>query len=110
VAWTVVFTVVLAAVIFIRMPFKRALQRKMNATADYMFWTRWGDSPQQYKGETTSAVKTQTKQGVSTVQSEKDSYINNNATSTVSEDSASVGVEEGSQPALKTFDLNTILP
>jgi len=110
VAWTVVFVAVLAAAIFIRMPFKRALQRKINATADYMFWTKWGDSPQQYKGETTSAVKTRTRQSVSTTQSERDSYINSNADSTVSEDSASSGVEEGAQPALKTFDLNSILP
>jgi hypothetical protein len=110
VAWTATLAVVVAAVLFIRAPLKRALQTRMMATTDYMFWTRWGNSTQQYKGETNSYVKTQATQSFNTTQLErKDKHISSVAESKVREDTVSSGVEEGAQPALKTFDLNDIL-
>ena len=86
------------------------------ATTDYMFWTRWTQNdgthwtPQQYKGETSSYVKTQATQNVNTAQLEtRDKHVTSVAESRVAEDTVSSGVEEGAQPALKTFDLNDVL-
>ncbi len=110
VTWAVTFAVVLAAIVFIRMPLKRALQTRVMATTDYMFWTRWGNSTRQYKGETNTFVKTQASQDVNTTQSERNKYITTTASSVNREDTVSSGVEEGAQPALKTIDLNAILP
>jgi hypothetical protein len=99
-----------AAVLFIRMPLKRALQNRIMSTTDYMLWTRWGNYTQQYKGETTNYVKTKAAQNVDTTQLErKDKHISSAAESSATEDTVSSGVEEGSQPALKTFDLNSVL-
>ena len=109
VEWVVTFAVVLAAVIFIRGSLKMGLENKIAATTDYMFWRSWGNSTQQYKGETNTFVKTQSNQSFNARGSERNKYINNNASSTAGENSVSSGVEEGSQPALKTFDLNNIL-
>jgi hypothetical protein len=110
VTWTIVFSVVIAGIIFIQTSFKRALQGKIMTTADYMFWTKWRDDPKQYKGETTSFVKTKTQQGISARHAEREGDTNNDADSTVTENTVSSGVEEGSQPVLKTFDLNNVLP
>ena len=110
VEWTIVFAVVVAGVMFIQIPLKRALQGKINTAADYMFWTKWRDDPRQYKGETTSFVKTRAQQGISARQAQRDGRTDNDADSAVTENTVSSGVEEGAQPVLKTFDLNTVLP
>jgi len=108
--WAAVFSIVLAAALFIRTPLKRALWGKIIATTDYMLWGMWGGTPDQYKGEDTSFIKTQTSQSVLTRQKETRGYIRQDLDSLVTENTVSSGVEDGSQSVLRTFDLNAILP
>ena len=109
-AWIAAFSVIVAAVLLVRVPIKNALQAKTVQVTDHMFWKKWGQEPQQYKGDDTSFVKTNTTQSSSTRQAERRGYINNDLNAVTTEKTASSGVEEGSQSVLKTIDLNDIQP
>lgn len=117
VAWVSVFTLLLAALLFIRMPFKRALQHKINSTADYMFWTKWGgtvgeknDAIRREAQEAASFSKTQASQNQQSRTVENRGDTSYRTDSGITEDSISSGVEDGSQPVLRTFDINAIVP
>ncbi len=109
-AWIAAFGVIVAAVLLVRVPIKNALQAKTVQVTDYMFWKKWGQDTQQYKGDDTSFIKSNTAQSSSTRQTERKGYIQNNLSSVTTEKTASSGVEEGSQPVLKAIDLNDIQP
>ncbi len=103
--WAAVFAAVIAASLLIRVPVKRGLQGKIISVTDYMFWTKWGAGPQQDKEDNTF-TKTETSQSIDTTRSEKDKYIKYTADSGVSEKTISTSVEDGTQPVLRTFNLN----
>lgn len=115
-AWVAVFSVIVAAMLLVRVPIKKALQAKTIQVTDYMFWSKWKHDdgtrwqPQQYKGDDTSFVKTSSGQILNTKQREREGYIHNDADAVTSENTATSGVEEGSQAVLKVIDLNTIVP
>jgi hypothetical protein len=108
--WVVTFSVIVAAIIFLRAPINRALQTKAIQMTDYMFWKKWGQNTQQYKGDDTSFIKTTAGQDLSTRQAEREGKISNSADSVATENTASSSVEEGSQPLLKTINLNDLPP
>lgn len=114
VMWTVTFGIVVAAMVFIRMPFKRGLQGKIMAAADYCFWSVWDKPVEQYKGDLTSFVKSKTAQDQEMIvheqkREQQQATIKNFINSSVQEDSAFTAVEDGAESYLKTFDLNTIV-
>ena len=107
ITWVALLTLIVAAIAFIQGTLKRTVQNKITQVADYMFWTKWNQPTQQYKGETNSFAKTETTQNIYTKQSEKNGIIQNNATTVVptTEKTISTNVEEGSEPVLKTLDI-----
>ena len=109
-AWIAAFSVIVAAVLLVRVPIKNALQAKTVQVTDYMFWKKWGQDTMQHKGDDTSFTKTINTQNLNTRQTERKGLINNEVDSVTSEKSASSGVEEGSQAVLKTINLNEIQP
>jgi len=109
-AWIAAFSVIVAAVLLVRVPIKNALQAKTVQVTDYMFWKKWGQDTKQYKGDDTGFIKTSTGQTSNTRQTERKGYIHNDADAVTTEKSASSGVEEGSQSVLKTINLNDIQP
>jgi hypothetical protein len=119
VPWVAVFSVVIAAITLINTPLKRAIQAKLMALTDYTFWTKWKKDDgtywktDQYKGDDTSFVKSQSSQNAKNAQLEVKSkgekgYITNYGSSETTENTVSSNVEEGSQALLKTFDLDKI--
>jgi hypothetical protein len=109
-AWIAAFSVIVAAVLLVRVPIKNALQAKTVQVTDYMLWKKWGQDTRQHKGDDTSFTKTINAQNLNTRQTERKGLISNEANSVTTEKSASSGVEEGSQAVLKTINLNEIQP
>ncbi len=110
VMWTITFSFLLAALFFLRTPLKRVLQGKIMRSADYLLWTSVGEEVKQYKGDTSSFVKTAASQTQNISRKERNAYIDQDASSDTSEKSVSSAVEDGAQALLKTFDLNEIVP
>jgi hypothetical protein len=121
VPWVAVFSVIVAAMFLINPAVRRAVQAKVMALTDYLFWTKglkndgsaW--QPDQYKGDDTSFVKTKSSQNSANQQLEvkaqgEKGYITNYGSSEATEETVSTSVEDGSQDTLKTFDLNKALP
>lgn len=116
ITWTAVFTVVVATILFIRLPFKRALQQKVTTTADYLLWTKWANTLEEKnelikreKEEAATFSKAEADQNCNTTTKERQAYINYGVDSISTETSAFSSVEDGSQSILKTFDLNAIV-
>lgn len=105
--WVVTFGIVVAGLFFIRTPLKRALQGKIISSTDYLLWTSWGNSTDQYKGDESSHVKSKASQQQDTyIQEQRNKVINVGVSSSKAEQSASTGVEQGSEALLELYDLN----
>lgn len=126
--WIAVFAVVSLAVAFIRVPVKRGLQEKINASADHLLWTKWGDVKDdyggdldkyvagQFKGDKNTYIKTRRVQDqetavLETKRANGQAHISNYMDYATNEESVYVSAEEGSERLLKakTFDLNRIV-
>ena len=101
---------IVAAVLIVRGPIKNTLQAKVMGMTDYLLWKKYSQETRQYKGEDTSFVKTSVEQDSSITQSENKGYVSSAISSTSTEDTATSGVEEGSESVLKIIDLNEIMP
>ena len=106
VMWSVTFSVLLAALFIFQLYLKRPLQGKIMQTTDYLMWTKWHQEPWQYKGDDTTASKTQTIQPYTSRLHEGSNSITMSARSNDTEAAKSSSVNDGSEPLLKTFDLN----
>jgi len=106
----VTFSVIVAVVLLMRVPVKNALQAKVVGMTDYLLWKKYGQDTQQYKGDDTSFTKTEVKQNLDLRQGEREGRVGNTTNSVTNEDTASSGVEDGSQAVLKAVDLNDVLP
>jgi hypothetical protein len=105
--WTVTLAIIIGALAIIRVSFRRAVQHKVQATADYMFWTQWGDSKQQHSRDPNSASKITSSKDITNEKIEKlsgevETYSKVSATDT----GAFSGVAKGAEALLKTYDLN----
>jgi hypothetical protein len=126
IAWIVTFSLIAAALFFIRGPLKMALQEKgINATnyflgpgAEWNYDTRGANIGKKdtikYEGETAAKSKAASAQDqvVHTVEQKAggEPKIKTYASTNVEEKSSNAGVEEGSESLLKTFNLNDITP
>ena len=106
VMWSVTFSVLLAALFILQLYLKRPLQGKIMQTTDYLMWKSWGLNPWQYKGDDTTASKTQTMQQYTSRFHEGENSIAMSALSNDTEKATSSSVNDGAQAVLKTFDLN----
>lgn len=109
VMWTVTLSMVIMGVLFIRTPLKRALQGRIIGSADYLFWTRWGEEVDQYKGEEANFSKARDDENQNTTVAEfvlplpqrSATYVETGVDSAKGEDSVSAAVEEGSEIFLR---------
>lgn len=105
--WAVTLAVVIAALAIIRVPFKRALESKVQATADYVFWLKWGNTPQEHGQDANSRAKMARERDVINEQIEESDGDIKVYTGVSSHDtSAFSGVAEGSESLLDKYDLN----
>lgn len=110
--WAVTLAVVIAALAIIRVPLKRALESKVQATADYVFWLKWPidgkkDTPKEYGQDTNSRAKMARERDVINEQIEESDGDIKVYTGVSSHDtSAFSGVAEGSEALLNKYDLN----
>ncbi len=109
-AWVVIFSVIIAVVLLMRVPVKNALQAKVVGVTDYLLWKKYGQDTQQHKGDDTSFSKAKVKQSLDLRQGEREGRVGSTTSSVTDEDTASSGVEEGSQAVLKAVDLNEVMP
>ncbi len=113
-----IFAVVVAAFLLFSNMYRREFKNKIQATGDYLLWTSWGtpisekERMHQKEIQSSSSSKTIAKSNQSQESSvtENRGMINNSSDVAVSENTASSSVEDGAQTALKTFDLNDLLP
>jgi hypothetical protein len=101
--WVVVLAVISAALVFVQVPLKRALQYKARASADYFFWRQWGQEPRSFWRDETSRLTERVNQSKSetvlTSKSGESRYIiGDNTTS----DQSSLGTEKGAEERLQS--------
>jgi hypothetical protein len=115
VMWTVMFMLVFASLTLYRIHLKRAVQDKMQGTVDYLMWTNeaagGGTVERQehveYEGNTNVGRKSVVSfdSQVSRYEKKKEP-VQSGATSNQTEQTVYVNVAEGSDPALKLFNMN----
>lgn len=104
--WVVIFAILVTVIALVQIPLRRVLQRKIGATAEYVFWRLWGDQPQTYwRDETSKSVERNTQ-----ARSDKISTLDCGATQYINSDSlsgtqVSAGVEKGAEAQLDTFNI-----
>jgi len=108
VMWAAMFAVMVGMVLFFRTPIKRAMQGKINDMADYMFWTKWGQAREQYKGDDTGYTKTDTTTISRTELADRRGFVTSAMDISVGDSTSTTGVNDGDQDALKSIDLNAI--
>ncbi len=109
ITWVVTLVLVVAGLFFIQSPLKRALQVKAMRSCDYFFWRSWAEPTQDYKGDESTYLKSQTNQQQDTyLLEQKNKQVKVGIRSSKQERSASTGVAEGSEALLKLFDLNQV--
>ncbi len=107
--WTTTFAAVLAALVLVQVPFRRALETKLKATADYAIWSKWGDTPQRYAHDDNTRSRSKASQS-----NVSESLMSHDGTTktymATTEPSTEKGVysgtSDGQEVRLKVFDLN----
>jgi hypothetical protein len=102
--WVVTLGLVIAAVFFIQVPLKRALQGKAMSMADYAFYTVWNQPVDQYKdkGEANTYSESEENATQRTVLREiGEQDLNTTFNTTNTQLSNSWTVEEGSEVRLR---------
>ncbi|MFH0791211.1 MAG: hypothetical protein V2A64_06220 [Candidatus Omnitrophota bacterium] len=115
--WTIVFAALLAVSAMFQVPLKRAVQKKIVLTADYVLWNKWklpnerGDiSKLEPPEKNVHVLSTATQQQKATVSEDKDGKITSSlkgidsSKPTRIESRVSSSVEEGSEALLKLFN------
>lgn len=108
--WVVIFSALTGALAVIQVPLKRALKSKAKGVTDYVFWKQWGVEPKQHLRDETNWAKSkshqQAKQALLEKRSGENTKISAAGDNYQREKQVSSQVQEGSESALKTFDLN----
>ncbi len=109
--WTIVFAALLAVSAMFQVPLKRAVQKKIVLTADYVLWKKWGQTSESEPPEkNVHVLSTATQQQKATVSEDKNGKITSSLTGidpskpTRIENRVSSSVEEGSEALLKLFN------
>jgi hypothetical protein len=105
--WTATFAIIIAGLMFIQVPLKRGIQSKVRATADYVLWGLWGNTPEQFWRDENSKEKSNATQQQTEERLSLHSGMSKVYRDVLSENKGiSAGVDKGSEVLLKTFDLN----
>lgn len=105
--WTVTIAVVIAAVAMIQTSVKRAVQSKAQATTDYVLWTQWGSSTQQWYKDNNTASIAKSDRDTTVEKIDKLSQDHEICSETASDDRTGfAGVSDGAESLLKTYSLD----
>ena len=106
--WTATFATVIVAVTIAGGFIKGALRNKIKGTAGYIFWAKWGQSPDQSSSPTSSTYSAKSRNNQDSREEEvisRSGETKTYAESSSGSSSASANVADGAQALLRTFNL-----